>query len=237
MKQLLKRLLPKQVHYLYNRIVSRRKIRARYSDWFDLNWKQKASRATDSEWKEAYDLSWENWGGHDLAPVDLERIGELVGQGEGVQTLLDAGCGDGYLLASLTGRGFKLAGVDLSEKAIVRARERLGNSVEFQAAFLEKLPFEDKTFDVVVSTHTLEHVRDLDAAVSELRRVCRGRLIILVPRQEYLPYTEDYHVHFFPTEAELRSGINFPGAKVESYSIPPGVCAYNGEVWLMWGAT
>ena len=69
---------------------------------------------------------------------------------------------------------------------------------ELREADIENLPFQDNEFDTVVSTHTLEHVLDIKKAISELRRVGRKRLIIVVPKQRPYNYTFDLHVHFFP---------------------------------------
>ena len=69
---------------------------------------------------------------------------------------------------------------------------------EFQRADITALPFSDHSFVVVFCTHTLEHIRDPQKAISELTRVTRQRLIIVVPRQREYRYTVDLHVNFFP---------------------------------------
>ncbi|MDZ7363780.1 MAG: class I SAM-dependent methyltransferase [candidate division KSB1 bacterium] len=45
--------------------------------------------------------------------------------------------------------------------------------ITWQQGFAENMPFSDKTFDYVTCCHTLEHVKDLDKAVAELKRVAR----------------------------------------------------------------
>jgi ubiquinone/menaquinone biosynthesis C-methylase UbiE len=60
------------------------------------------------------------------------------------------------------------------------------------------LPFADGAFDTVICSHTLEHVRNVERAVSELRRVCRKRLIIVVPSEREYKYSFNLHVSFFP---------------------------------------
>ena len=56
---------------------------------------------------------------------------------------------------------------------------------------------------ILVSTHTLERVLNIKKAISELRRVTRKRLIIVVPKQRAYKYTFDLHVHFFPYKWSL----------------------------------
>lgn len=231
-KGTLKRLVPKTLHFAYNRLVSRRKIQRRLGDWFEIDWKEKASSLDDRSWVEVYNRSWENCSASDLSEEDLLRIREKV---EKCDTLLDAGCGDGKLLENLADLARFRCGVDLSGTGLRQARERLREGTLLTQAFLEKLPFRDHAFEVVICAHTLEHVKDLTSAVKELKRVARHRLIILAPSQEYLPYTEDYHLHYFSKESDLINLIGIENAVCEKYTILPGVCAYSGDVLLFTG--
>ncbi len=60
------------------------------------------------------------------------------------------------------------------------------------------IPFEDNSFDIVICAHTLEHIVEAKRAYLELCRVCRKKLIIMVPCQREYHYTMDFHVQFFP---------------------------------------
>ena len=82
-----------------------------------------------------------------------------------------------------------------------------GSGVTYVAANIQGLPFKDDAFDYVVSTHTLEHVQDLPAAVAELRRVAREGLIVVVPKQRPYKYTFSLHTQFFPYEWSLRAAL------------------------------
>jgi len=244
-KTRLKRILPRSFHHIYNRFVSRHIIHKKVGKWFDVDWKRKAAAADSREWMKVYDESWRNWNEQDLAPEDIVRIEERIFADV---TLLDAGCGDGYLLEAIrtsrsrhparASRNFGMAGtktvaVDLSKVALIQAKRRLGNSTPLVQTFIEDLPFSDNTFDVVISAHTLEHVRDLKRAVSELKRVAARRLIVLVPSQEYLPYTEDYHLHFFSCTDDLIRAIGVKDAECVRYENPSGSHKYGGDVLLL----
>ena len=78
-------------------------------------------------------------------------------------------------------------------------------------AIAERLPFRDKSFDVVTCFHTLEHTRDLPRAIAELRRVARRQLIVIVPRQRRFHYTLDLHLQFFETPEALAAAMGKPG--------------------------
>lgn len=177
-----------------------------------------------------YDESWRNWHEQDLALEDCSRINVKVPVGACV---LDAGCGDGYLLERLAQKADLRIGLDLSREALKLARRRLGSEVRLVQGSLEALPFTDNAFNAVVSTHTLEHVRDFEKSVTELKRITAHRLVILIPAQEYLPYTEDYHLHFFHKEEDFLRRVNIEGAVCERYRNPPGRHKYQGELLLL----
>lgn len=91
--------------------------------------------------------------------------------------VLDYGCGTGYGAAHLTGSGRIVVGVDVSEAAVRYARERYqAPGLQFSPIVpVEKgpLPFEDGSFDAVVSFQVIEHVPSVDAYLAEVTRVLR----------------------------------------------------------------
>jgi SAM-dependent methyltransferase len=94
--------------------------------------------------------------------------------------LLDAGCGGGANLEPLAGLG-SVTGLEPSEAALVVARRReIGEVV---AGRIERMPFEDESFDVATSLDVLEHLDDDRLAFRELRRVVKrgGYLLVTVP--------------------------------------------------------
>ncbi len=111
----------------------------------------------------------ENLAGFTLAATDvLER---LLGTGPG--SCLDLCCGTGLHLATLTGLGWTVTGVDLSADQLRLARARAGDSVELVRADATALPFEDGRFDGVVSMFTHTDVDDFAAVIAEARRTLR----------------------------------------------------------------
>jgi ubiquinone/menaquinone biosynthesis C-methylase UbiE len=125
-------------------------------------------------------------------------------------SICDVGCGTGYLLQRISaGREIepeRLVGVDL-----ILPQERQ-DGIEYVEALIEDLPFPDRHFDTVVCTHVMEHILDFSAALAELRRICAGTLIVVVPREREYIYTFNPHFHFFPyRESLLRRMIPIPG--------------------------
>jgi ubiquinone/menaquinone biosynthesis C-methylase UbiE len=101
-----------------------------------------------------------------LATMPRETALRLLGAPSG--RLLDIGCGGGSHTAAFAAAGWGTVGVDVSEAQLRLARERGCEVVHGRA---ESLPFEDASFDAVVSLWTHTDIDDWPAAVSEMRRV------------------------------------------------------------------
>lgn len=100
-------------------------------------------------------------------------------------TVLDVGTGPGVLLVELAGRrpDLRLTGLDLSADMIAAAGRNLakfGARTTAQVGDVTDLPFPDASFDLIVSSLSLHHWDNPEAAIPELARVLRpgGRLCI-----------------------------------------------------------
>jgi len=141
-------------------------------------------------------------------------------------TLLDSGCGEGYLADELKRSfpGCRITGIDASEGAIDYARLHFGSSAELHVGDLFALPFPDRSFDVVVCSEVLEHLDDPARAFAELRRVARRRVVLTVPLEPWFKFFNDIarkvgisedpgHVQFWTHDGfkQFVSGLH-PGA-------------------------
>ena len=100
------------------------------------------------------------------------------------QTVLDAGCGEGVLSLLMAAKGAQVTGVDLSSENIEAARGRAGelnSNVDFVVGDAEALPFADNSFDLVVSSHVIEHLPDPLQGLREIHRVTRQLATIAMP--------------------------------------------------------
>jgi ubiquinone/menaquinone biosynthesis C-methylase UbiE len=118
------------------------------------------------------------------------------------KTLLDVGCGRGHCIEKFLALGLDVTGSDVYAKPIV------GSKANYVQGNVEHLPFADRSFDVVTCFHTLEHVRRLSAALSELKRVARRQLFLIVPQQRFFRFTLDLHIHFFYSPAYFQSLVD-----------------------------
>lgn len=124
--------------------------------------------------------------------------------------VLEVGAGRGYLAGKLAPNN-KVTASDIVINQKTKDKYK-GSGIEFVEANAEHLPFKDNEFDVVITTHTLEHVKDLPATVAELKRVAKESLIIVVPKQRPYKYTFSLHTQFFPYHWSLQAAFgHVPG--------------------------
>jgi ubiquinone/menaquinone biosynthesis C-methylase UbiE len=135
------------------------------------------------------------------------------------QSIIDVGCGDGFLLKKLKKCGYtSLFGIDINT-------DFSDDIIKVYTGNLDKLPFADKQFDIVLCNHTLEHVLNLPRAISELKRIARNKIIITVPCQRYYRYTFDLHINFFPQASYLLKAMDIKDCE---YSKIQGDWSYIG---------
>jgi len=101
------------------------------------------------------------------------------------EAILDVGSGPGnqiFELSSIVGPGGRVQGVDPAESAIAIASRRCSglSNVYFELGDAAQLPFEDETFDAVMSSQVFEYLDDVGRALEEMHRVLRpgGRVLI-----------------------------------------------------------
>ncbi len=173
-----------------------------------MDFKRLAPTLTEEEFREVYRRVTTLADGRptDTHPEAMAyALSKLAGE-----SLLDVGCGRGFFLRNVArasardgSGGLKptlhfLVGCDLLDRVDLE-------DAAYVTASAERLPFTDRSFDIVTCFHTLEHTRDLAAAIAELKRVARKQLIVIVPRQRRYEYTLDLHLQFFETPELLRA--------------------------------
>jgi SAM-dependent methyltransferase len=140
-----------------------------------------------------------------------------------VEAILDVGCGDGKITNDLC-PGRRVVGCDRSVEALSRVtRAKV-------LASSDKLPFRDRSFDLVLCSEVLEHLPEpvLLATLQELERIAHAYILISVPYRQTLTsrttrcgecgakYNLDGHLRSFPGPGPIarrltQFGLDFAG--------------------------
>jgi SAM-dependent methyltransferase len=116
-----------------------------------------------------------------------QRIVALIGQ-TNVTCLLDAGCGEGFVLKHLQQEQVPLStimGGDFSADALVWGRNHLGHSAPLTQFDVHHLPFPDNHFPLVICLEVLEHLPDSTIGLRELARVSAEYVLLSVPHEPF----------------------------------------------------
>lgn len=99
-------------------------------------------------------------------------------------SLIDIGCSFGYVIEAGKRLGLRSAGLDVSEYAVKTCVER---GYDARVGTLQKMPFDDASFDVCVMKHVIEHTADPASALAEVKRILSpdGLVLIAVPDSSY----------------------------------------------------
>jgi SAM-dependent methyltransferase len=137
----------------------------------------------------------------------------------GQPKILDVGCGTGANLEMLSRFG-DAEGIDISHDALSFCRERGLSNVRWGE--VERIPFENETFDLVTALDVVEHLDDDVGGLKEIYRVLRpgGRALLFVPAFMFLWGVQDdvsHHRRRY-TLSNLKKVLEAAGFKVERES-------------------
>ncbi|MDD5459992.1 MAG: class I SAM-dependent methyltransferase [Phycisphaerae bacterium] len=86
--------------------------------------------------------------------------------------ILEIGCGTGALTKALADKNLSIIGTDISQNAIDFG---LGKylALDLRVIAAEQMPFEDETFDIVISFDLLEHIKKVDLHLQQVTRILK----------------------------------------------------------------
>jgi 2-polyprenyl-3-methyl-5-hydroxy-6-metoxy-1,4-benzoquinol methylase len=111
----------------------------------------------------------------------IKTLQQYLPQGAEV---LDVGCGNGVISRSLGAEGFRVKGIDISEKTIAKAKAlNKYDSVSFEVCSAEQLVADGKKYHAIICSEVLEHLQQPGKLVAVLHEVLHndGVLIVTVP--------------------------------------------------------
>ncbi|HSS19391.1 MAG TPA: class I SAM-dependent methyltransferase [Pyrinomonadaceae bacterium] len=123
--------------------------------------------------------------GEGLTRAFIERIRSL----EGVKTICDLGCGNGYMAGGLAELGYDVTGIDASESGIAVARDNYQRATFVQALVDSSLHERTglKHFDLVISSDVIEHLYRPDDLIEAAHSLLApgGRFLVGTPYHGY----------------------------------------------------
>lgn len=160
----------------------------------------------------------------DLGPRFAMRTGHMMSfWPSSPRRILDVGCGDGFFLQVLAGRGIVADGLDGSAQAIATARERVGHlGGRIECCFIEDFEPEEP-YDLLLCGEVLEHIEDDRAFLRQMHRLGApgARLILTVPLDMALWSKADEEAGHFRryTREELFEKMEAAGFMIDDYVV------------------
>jgi len=139
-----------------------------------------------------------------IKPVILSMMGDYA-----KKMILDSGCGSGYFTAELAKKAKKVTGTDFSKKFVDICRKKYGNvkNLDFiQHDVAKKMPFEDASFDVIISKMVLQYVSQITTFAQESFRVL-GKNGILIVAVDHPFNTQFYYAQQVAGKPNPRYGV------------------------------
>lgn len=166
-------------------------------------------------------------------PSHLVRIDRLASIDAG-DRVLEVGCGQGHLTKALAARGADIVGIDANPQA-----EEVAGSPLVRCMKAESLEFDDDSFDFVVSVHAIEHIPELDTALSEMSRVIRpgGKVVFIYPAEPIMGlYAIPTSIILYGTPLKARQVHchKLWPAKLRRMVEPLGLTQVSSEFSLLW---
>lgn len=134
----------------------------------------------------------------------VEKLEKVIGQVKN-KKILEIGSGSGWRSVSMALAGADVCGVEPVPQGVQASKYRseryqsLTYKPDFKQGIAEKLPFGDKSFDVVVSFQVIEHVKNIDTAFEEMYRVLKdGGVVYLETGNSLWPREEHYRIFWMP---------------------------------------
>jgi len=153
--------------------------------------------------------------------INGQYVDEIISEAKG--SVLDVGCGNGYLLLSLKQEGCKVYGIEANPKSVKTCKE-LG--LEVFCGTVEDAKFPNGFFDAIVMSQVLEHLPSPRESLKEVYRISKpnGKVFIYCPNAEsYLSkffgkFWHGWHIpfHFYGfSQKTIKKIIEDTGFKIE----------------------
>ena len=161
-----------------------------------------------------------------------------------VTSMLDAGFGTGVYSFTLADRVSSINAIDVDSKKVryvTKMNNNLFGNIQFKTMDLTDLPFANSSFDLIICSDVLEHIKEDELAFYHLGRVLKrgGTLLITVPydsKKNRATYHHYHHERPGYTEPKIqdlctKNGLTLEKAEGYSYSFADKVSDIGGALF------
>jgi ubiquinone/menaquinone biosynthesis C-methylase UbiE len=134
-------------------------------------------------------------------------------------SVADLGCGSGVILSEIlmikpiwTGQGLDISDEAISYARRLAAHKRVAGRADFRAGNVTRLPYADKSLNLIIASEVIEHMPEPELVVNEIARVLKpgGQLILTMPLESHTPG----HIHTLGSREDLRALCERAGLKI-----------------------
>lgn len=166
---------------------------------------------------------------------------------ENADTILEIGFGNGKLIENILslGKNLRYVGIDYSQTMVEEAKMHNGNliesgTIELHQGNIDNLPFDNNSFDKIVTVNTLYFWDDPKKTLSELKRVVKpgGRVVIGFREKnqvESLPFT-NFGFTLYNNEDVLQELKKSDFQNIEIINIEEPSINFNGNTHVLTGS-
>ncbi|MBE6049089.1 MAG: class I SAM-dependent methyltransferase [Clostridium sp.] len=141
-----------------------------------IDYKKKSKESFDKQ-ADTYDMGIKGEHAKKLYKTLMDKIKD-----ENFKTVLDVGCGTGNMLNMIINKynDVEAYGIDISDKMLLKAKEKLGDRAYLTLGDSENLPYKDDKFDLIMCNDSFHHYPNPVNVLKEFHRVLKsGGVLIL----------------------------------------------------------
>jgi len=184
--------------------------------------------------QEGYDLAASDYDKKEkyLNSFEIDKLLPLLNDIKG-KNILDVGAGTGRIACELVNGGAQVTALDVSEK-ILSVLKKKNAKIKTVVGEAESIPFEEETFDVVVATFLIVHLKDPTKFFDEVYRVLKPGGLFLVTN---INQKEPPIVKTKVGDIQIKSYYHRPEKITEileslAFTIEQEEYVYENEVWI-----
>ncbi len=164
---------------------------------------------------------------------EKDRVLSLLGDVNN-KKILDVGAGTGRLASRLVKLGAEVTALDVSEEMLKRIKIKTKTKIEIMVGEAENLSFSDESFDIIIATFLIVHLKDLRRFFDEVYRVLKSGGLFLVTNINQRKAPE---IKTKEGIVEIESYYHRPEAVVEelenlAFEIVENKFVNEGETWI-----